>query len=50
MIEKYKERMVSKGFVQQRDIYYGETFTPVVRSDIIRAILAIAAQNKWLVY
>lgn len=50
MIEKFKERLVAKGFVQQPYIDYGETCTPIARLDTIRAILALVAHNKWLVY
>ena len=42
--------MVSKGFVQQPGIDYGETFSLVARLHTVRTILAVATQNKWLVY
>ena len=31
-------------------VYYDETFAPVPRIDTIRVVLAIVAQNQWLVY
>jgi hypothetical protein len=49
-IEKHKERLVSKGFSQQPDIDYGETFSPVARLESVRTLLSIAAQHKWKVY
>jgi hypothetical protein len=49
-IEKHKERLVSKGFSQQRSIDYGEIFSPVARLDTIRTTLAISAQNNWNVF
>ena len=50
MIEKYKARMVSKGFVQQPGIDYGETFSPASRLDIVRIVLYVVVEHKWLVY
>lgn len=49
-IDKYKARLVEKGFSQQPGIDFGENFAPVARLDTMRAILAIATQNKWKVY
>jgi hypothetical protein len=42
--------LVAKGFAQRHGVDYDETFAPVARMDTIRAVLAIAAQNKWPVY
>ena len=50
MFEKFKERLVSKGFVLQPDIDYGETFFLVVMIYIARIVLAIATKNKWHVH
>ena len=49
-IEKHKARLVAKGYAQRRKTDYGETFAPVARLDIVRLVLAIAAENKWLIY
>ena len=49
-VKKHKERMVARGFTQQPNIDFNETFAPAARMDIVRTVLAIAAQNKWLVY
>ena len=49
-IVKHKARLVAKGFSQQYGVYYNETFSPVVRLDIVQTILAIATQNNWKVY
>ena len=49
-IDRFKARFVAKGFSQQLGIDFGETFSPIDRLDIVRAVLAIAAWNKWKVY
>jgi len=48
-IDKFKARLVVKGYVQQYGLDYTEVFAPVTRLDIIRIILAIAAQYGWKV-
>ena len=42
--------MVARGFTQQPDIDFNETFAPVACMDTVRTVLAIAAKNKWNVY
>jgi len=49
-VQKHKVRLVARGFTQQSWIDFNETFVVVVRMDIVRTVLAIAAQNEWLVY
>jgi transposase InsO family protein len=43
--EKYKARIVVRGFAQVAGLDFDETFAPVVRIESIRIILAIAAAN-----
>jgi hypothetical protein len=49
-VEKYKARLVAQGFSQRPDIDYNETFDPVARIDTMRMVLAIAAQNRWIMH
>lgn len=47
-IERYKARLVARGFTQEHGINYYETFSPVVRFTSIRIILSIAANKKMM--
>ena len=44
-IDRYKARLVARGFSQQHGIDYYETFAPVVRLESLRILLAIAARE-----
>jgi hypothetical protein len=46
-VVKHKARLVAKGYVQKQDIDFEEVFAPVARLDIVRLILAIAANRGW---
>ena len=42
-IERYKKRLVAKGFTQNEGIDYTETFSPVSKKDSLSIILALVA-------
>ena len=46
LVTRYKARLVAQGFSQQFGCDYDETFSPVVRAESIRALLALAAQEE----
>ena len=46
-IEKYRARLVAKGFTQIYGVDYYETYAPVAKLASFRLLLAIAARNGW---
>lgn len=45
-VDKYKARLVVKGYSQREGLDYDKTFSPVARLSTIRAIVAIAAKEN----
>ncbi|PNX58743.1 reverse transcriptase, partial [Trifolium pratense] len=49
-IDKFKARLVVKGYKQEHGVDYEEVFAPVARQDTIRLVVSLAAQNSWPVF
>ena len=48
-IERFKARLVSKGFDQKNGINYTETFSPVIKPATIYVILSLVVQFDWII-
>ncbi|CAI7803938.1 unnamed protein product [Closterium sp. NIES-53] len=48
-IERYKSRLVAKGYQQKEKVDYKELFAPVVKPTMLRTLLAGAAIKGWMV-
>ena len=46
VVERYKARLVAQGFNQQQGANYNETFSPVVRMESFRALVALSTQHN----
>jgi len=49
-INKYKARLVVKGYDQVFGVDFSKTFAPVARLDTIRMLFALSTQKGWKVY
>ena len=46
-ISRYKAHLVAKGYAQRYGIDFEETFSPIAKMAIVRALIAIAASKRW---
>ena len=49
-IDKFKARLVVKGFIQKEGIDYFDTYAPVARISTIRVLIALASIYKLQIY
>lgn len=49
-VQRYKARLVARGFSQEYGLDYEDTFSPVAKMVIIRVIVSLAAYNGWLLW
>jgi len=49
-VERYKARLVTKGYSQKQGIDYNEVFAQVTRLKTIQLIITTIAQHRWKIY
>ena len=49
-IERYKARLVARGFSQEEGIDYTETFSPVAKLTLVHTIISLAAKCRWKMF
>lgn len=49
-LERYKARLVARGFTQTEGVDYFETYSPVAKVTTIKFILALASCKEWCLH
>lgn len=50
IVERYKAKLVAKGYTQKEGLDYIETFSPVTKMVTIKLFLALAALHGWTLH
>ena len=46
-IERFKARLMAKGYTQLPGLYYMDTFSPVVKASTVHVVLSLVMSHKW---
>ena len=46
-VNRYKARLVEKGYAQTHGVDYKETFAPMAKMTIVRTVIALVAAKGW---
>ena len=46
-LERHKARHVAKGYTQVYRVDYEETFSPVIKMNFVRSLIALATSKHW---
>ncbi|KAJ0808457.1 putative RNA-directed DNA polymerase [Helianthus annuus] len=49
-VERYKERLVAKGYTQMEGVDYHDTFAPVAKLVTVRCLIAVATKRDWSIH
>ena len=49
-VDCYKDRLVTRGFTQEYEIDYEETFAPMARLSSVMTLIAISTARKWMLF
>jgi hypothetical protein len=49
-ISRYKARLVAKGYAETHGIDYEETFAPIAKMAIVRAVIAMVTSRGWVLH
>ena len=49
-VDKFKERLVAKGYYQQEGIDFEETYAPVAKLNTIRLLVSLATKYNWKIH